>query len=66
MTNLYPIIRRKRRPLIVADKPPVVVGKSVPDGPPSPVKADAPKPVEPVVTDKPQASDDKSTFELDA
>ncbi|MCW5552170.1 MAG: hypothetical protein KIS67_08375 [Verrucomicrobiae bacterium] len=58
MTNLYPIIRRKRRPLIVAE--------SVPDGPPSAVKADATKAVEPVVTDKPQASDDKSTSELDA
>ena len=66
MTNLYPIIRRKRRPLIVSDAPPVVVGKSVPDGPPSPVEAVATKPVEPVVTDKPQASDDKSTSELDA
>ena len=60
MTNLYPIIRRKRRPLIVADKPPVVVGNV------EPVNAVATKPVEPVVIDKPQASDDKTTPELDA
>ena len=60
MTNLYPIIRRKRRPLIVADKPPVVVGNV------ESVNGVATKPVEPVVTDKPQASDDKSTSELDA
>jgi len=60
MTNLYAIIRRKRRPLIVADAPPVVVGSV------EPVNAVATKPVEPVVTDKPQASDDKSTSELDA
>ena len=60
MTNLYPIIRRKRRPLIVADKPPGVVGNV------EPVNAAATKPVEPVLTDKPQASDDKSTSELDA
>ena len=60
MTNLYPIIRRKRRPLILSDAPPVVVGNVEPGD------AVASKPVEPVVTDKPQASDDKSTSELDA
>ena len=58
MNELLPIIRRVRRPLVVADAPPVVVGKSVPDGPPSPVQPMAAKPVEPVVSeDEPQADD---------
>ncbi len=35
MQELYPIIRRKRRPLIVADAPPIVVGNV------EPVKAEA-------------------------
>ena len=35
MNELFPIIRRKRRPLILEDAPPVVVGNV------EPVKADA-------------------------
>ena len=35
MQTLYPIIRRARRPLLVADTPPVVVGNV------EPVKVDA-------------------------
>ena len=67
MNSLYPIIRRKRRPLIVAE--------SVPDRPPSPVvvgsvepvNAVATKPVEPVASDsKPQASDDQDTSTVEA
>ena len=61
MNTLYPIIRRKRRPLIVADAPPVVVGRSEPDGPPSRVQPVAAKPAESVLTDsKPQTSDDQT------
>lgn len=62
MQNLFPIIRRKRRPLIVADAPPVVVGKSVPDGPPSPVQPVVTKPAEPVESeDEPKADDAQAT-----
>lgn len=58
MTNLYPIIRRKRRPLLVV--------KSGPDGPPAsvaegnvaPAKAAATKPVEPVVMGSKPKRDD--------
>jgi hypothetical protein len=61
MNTLYPIIRRKRRPLIVADKPPVVAGNV------EPVIAVATKPVEPVVAEnETKASDAKATPELDA
>ena len=35
MQDLYPIIRRKRRPLLVADAPPVAIGNV------EPVKAEA-------------------------
>ena len=45
---MYPIIRRKRRPLVVEDVPPAV---------PSPVQPVAPKPlVEPVLADSHQAA----------
>jgi len=61
MQTLYPIIRRKRRPLLVVDAPPVVVGNV------EPVQAVATKPIETVViSDKAQASDGKDTPELDA
>jgi len=43
MDGLLPIIRRKRRPLVVADAPPVVVGNV------ATAQAVATKPVEPVV-----------------
>jgi hypothetical protein len=52
MNELLPIIRRKRRPLVVADASPVVLGKSVPDGPPSPGQAVATLPVEPVESER--------------
>lgn len=62
MQNLFPIIRRVRRPLVVADAPPVVVGKSVPDGPTSPVQPVGTKPVEPAVSeDEPKADDAQAT-----
>jgi hypothetical protein len=62
MQNLFPIIRRVRRPLIATDAPPVAVGKSVPDGPPSPVQPVAAKPVESVVSeDEPQIDDAQVT-----
>ena len=55
MNELYPIIRRKRRPLIVADAPLVVVGNV------EPLQAVAAKPAESVSTDsKPQTSDDQT------
>lgn len=52
MDKLLPIIRRNRRPLVVAVAPPVVLGKSVPDGPPSPPQAVATKPVEAIESEK--------------
>jgi len=53
MDGLLPIIRRQRRPLVVADAPPVVVGNVVPV---------ATKPVETVATEvEPQANDAKVT-----
>ena len=52
MDGLLPIIRRKRRPLVGVDAPPVVVGNV------APVPAVETLPVETVMTDlKPQASD---------
>ena len=61
MQGLYPIIRRQRRPFVVASVPPVVAGDV------EPVPTVATKPVEPVVNErKPKASDDKVTPELDA
>ena len=56
MDGLFPIIRRQRRPLVVADAPPVVVGNVVP------VQPVATKPVEPALTEEqPQPSDAKIT-----
>ena len=56
MNTLYPIIRRKRRPLIVADKPPVVAGSV------EPVQVVAAKPAETIPTDsKPQTGDDQAS-----
>lgn len=55
MNTLYPIIRRKRRPLVVADKPPVVAGNV------EPVQPIATTPAESVQADgKPQTSDDQT------
>ncbi|HEU5071740.1 MAG TPA: hypothetical protein VFV96_15145 [Verrucomicrobiae bacterium] len=55
MNTLYPIIRRKRRPLFVADKPPVIAGNV------EPAKAVATKPAEAIPTaGKPQTSDDQT------
>ena len=59
MQNLFPIIRRKRRPLVVADALPVVVGKSVPDGPPSPVATESAPPV--IATPEPENDDAQVT-----
>ena len=62
MNTLYPIIRRKRRPLAVVDVPPVVAGKSVPDGPPSLVPPVAITPADPMVSDgQPHPSDDQTS-----
>jgi hypothetical protein len=68
MNQLYPIIRRKRRPLVVAE--------SVPDGPPKPpvvvgevvtVPAVATTPVETVVPEAVvKTNDANATQELDA
>jgi hypothetical protein len=56
MQNLYPIIRRQRRPLIVAEPVTVVVGKV------EPVQAVATGPVEPVVTENiPKVADEDAT-----
>jgi hypothetical protein len=56
MNGLLPIIRRKRRPLVVADAPPVVAGNV------EPVEAKATDPVETiVVAEKQKASDAKIT-----
>ena len=61
MNELLPIIRRKRRPLIVVDAPLVVVGNV------EPVQAVATKPVESVVAvEPPKATDDKGTSKLGA
>jgi hypothetical protein len=49
MNTLYPIIRRKRRPLIVADAKPV-----------EPVKAD-PAPAKPETTIQPPKQNDETT-----
>jgi hypothetical protein len=57
MNQLLPIIRRKRRPLMVADATPVAVGKAVET---SPAAADKSKPAEP--ESKPKADDgDRNT-----
>ena len=56
MNELLPIIRRKRRPLIVADAPPVVVGNV------EPVQAVATKPVETIESEKrPEKNDAQFT-----
>ena len=61
MDGLLPIIRRKRRPLLVVDAPPVVVGDL------APVQAVATKPVETVVKKSlTKASDAKADSKLDA
>ena len=61
MQTLYPIIRRKRRPLHVSDVPPVVVGNV------EPVNAVAVKPVETVVTEsEPQATDDQDASSVES
>ena len=68
MQTLYPIIRRKRRPLLVAesvpDEPP---GPSVVVGNVEPVNAVAVKPVETVVTEsEPQATDDQDASSVES
>ncbi len=56
MNELLPIIRRKRRPLVIADAPPVVVGNV------EPVQAVATKPVETVESEKqPEKNDAQVT-----
>lgn len=56
MNTLYPIIRRKRRLLIVADKPPFVEGSV------EPVQAVATMPAETVPTDSiPQTGDGQAS-----
>lgn len=56
MQNLFPIIRRVRRPLVVTDAPPVAMGDV------EPVQPVAAKPVEPVVSeDEPKADDAQVT-----
>jgi hypothetical protein len=56
MNELYPVIRRKRRPLIVADVPPVVATHV------EPVPAVATTPAEPLVADShPDAGHDEPT-----
>jgi hypothetical protein len=56
MDGLFPIIRRQRRPLVVADAPPVVVGNVAPE------QSVATKPVETVLPEEqPQSSDAKVT-----
>ena len=58
MNELFPIIRRARRPLVVVDAPPVVVGNV------APVEVVVPPvSVEPVANEsEPQTSDAKSTL----
>jgi hypothetical protein len=54
MNELFPIIRRKRRPLVVSAAPPVVVGSV------EPLQVVA-RPAEPVVTgEDPKANDAKA------
>ena len=61
MDGLFPIIRRKRRPLIEADPTRVVVGNA------APVQAVAAKPVEPAAAKAvTKASDAKPVGKLDA
>lgn len=62
MNELLPIIRRARRPLVVVDAPPVVVGNV------APVEIVAPPlPVEPVVNElEPQSNDAKSSIKRNA
>ena len=56
MDGLLPIIRRKRRPLLVVDAPPVVVGNV------GTVQAGVTLPVQTVATEiEPQTSDAKVT-----
>ena len=56
MNELLPIIRRARRPLVVVDAPPVVVGNV------EPVLPVVTKPVESVVSeDEPQTDDAQVT-----
>jgi hypothetical protein len=66
MNQLYPIIRRKRRPLIVADVPPVAAGPVQPVAEKPPVEtvvlADGhqPAPEQPKVTDANLVPQDES------
>lgn len=61
MNGLLPIIRRKRRPLLLEEAVPVVVGNV------APVPAEATKPVEPVVIKSAaKASDAKTNPKLGA
>ena len=55
MNLLFPIIRRKRQPLIVAESPPAVVGTI------EPVMAIASAPAQPAASDVPPKPDDAST-----
>ena len=62
MNELYPIVRRKRRPLLEADASPVVVGNVA-----AVQTVVPPSVVEPVVKEtEPQASDAKVTAKRNA
>lgn len=56
MDQLFPIIRRVRRPLVVADAPPVVVGSVEPVQPVATLSL-----VKPVATDKPLKQPDANS-----